>query len=283
MATSEFTNGDGTTGFNGSDTLFRNWVQAIHDALAAGGLVQQSDSGDISNIATLTCPASTSQQRGYEVWALADSLQGSAPVFIKIQYGSGSGNANAPGLWFKIGTTHDGAGGIGGQTFAEIGPINHNALGDINKVSATASGLCIYIAAASGNTNGGLMVIGRTRDSAGAITADGFYYARGDNGHGGDFLAVPMSGSVPTSSSQPIISMSGNHTKGGTDVALIRPGIAAQGKALGVREIFGFTTADIGKHTSFTATVDGATRTLMPLSSLGGYPVSGGSPAIIFE
>lgn len=284
MPTSEFNNGGGA-GFGGSNATFRAWVQAIHDALTATGcLVEVADSGDIADISTLVTPNSTSVQRGYKVYRFDDALQATAPVFVKIQYGSSNGGADYPGLWLKAGTTHDGAGGIGGQTFAES-RVGYTGIGEINKIYANKDGLAIYFGAASANDLAGLMVVGRTRNAAGQATGDGFYYVLADNGNGVKWGVVPSAGSVPSQAASYGIfpSMDAHHTKHGTDVAVFRAALAALGKALGCHEVYAFKTADIGKHGAFTATVDGATKTLMPLSTCGGYPVSSGSPAIIFE
>ena len=65
---------------------FRVWGLEFHAQLAACGLVQTADTGQI-NWATVTLPAS-SVFAGSEVWRFTDTLQSTVPVFLIFTFGS---------------------------------------------------------------------------------------------------------------------------------------------------------------------------------------------------
>jgi hypothetical protein len=96
---------------NDTDARFRAWAQFVHDVLSNGGWVQTADSGQI-DLTTALKPGATNTKVGYEIWGMSDSLQSTAPIYLKIAYGSGASNSNTIGLWFAIGTGTDGAGNL---------------------------------------------------------------------------------------------------------------------------------------------------------------------------
>lgn len=98
---------------NASDAQFRAWAQGIHDRLAAAGFVQTADTGQI-DLSTVTAPALATTPQGYEIWRFDDALQATAPIYFKIEYGSGVSLATNPGIWLTFGTGSDGSGGISG-------------------------------------------------------------------------------------------------------------------------------------------------------------------------
>ncbi len=98
---------------NTTDAEFRAWGSAIASALAAIGLVQTADTGQI-NWSTVLKPSGSSTAQGYEIWRFNDALQGTAPVFIKVEYGSSSAAALAAGVWLTVGTGTNGAGTLTG-------------------------------------------------------------------------------------------------------------------------------------------------------------------------
>lgn len=84
--------GAGTTTI--TDALFRSWGTMMSSALSGIGLVQTSDTGQI-NWSTATWPGTNTTAAGYEVWRFDDSLQSSAPIFMKIEYGRGVVNTGS--------------------------------------------------------------------------------------------------------------------------------------------------------------------------------------------
>lgn len=93
-----------------TDAAFRAWGAAFNAMLAAAGLVQTSDTGQI-NWTTVTRPGTGPNAAGYEIWRFNDALQSTAPIYIKIEYGCGT-NSTIPAMWITVGTSTNGAGTI---------------------------------------------------------------------------------------------------------------------------------------------------------------------------
>lgn len=87
---------------------FRAWVSASEDAFNRFGWINTNASGTI-NWQTVNPPNGAAQTRGYSVWQFNDSFQSTAPVFIKIEYGS-SDNANRFRYGISVGQYHNGSG-----------------------------------------------------------------------------------------------------------------------------------------------------------------------------
>lgn len=90
---------------------YQEFVQGIHDTLAAFGWVQTSDTGQMASgsgsIAAATFPA-TRVTTDYEIWRMADSQQATTPVFMRIEYGQGFSGSFA--LRITLGPSTNGAG-----------------------------------------------------------------------------------------------------------------------------------------------------------------------------
>lgn len=90
-------------------TEFRVWGSAIAGAIATQGWVQTGDTGQINWSTVTTAAANTSY--GYEIWRMADALQATHPVFLKLEYGTGAKSTPyCPQMWATVGTGSDGAG-----------------------------------------------------------------------------------------------------------------------------------------------------------------------------
>lgn len=162
-----------------TDAGFRAMAQKIHDAFANAGWVQTADTGQI-NLATVT--SAQNSTRGYEIWRMADALQATTPVFVKVEYNQ-TNNANREMIVFMtIGFSTDGAGTITSQyktaAFASWGQGGSGA----QNVNSYWSGATNRIAIArwvdySSSTWTFLYSIERTKDSSGNDTADGVVYA----------------------------------------------------------------------------------------------------------
>lgn len=118
MATS-FTN---TPIAHTSDATFRVWGSELSGMLssvgtASGCLTQTADTGQI-NWTTVTRPGSLTAG-GYEIWRLTDSLGVSAPVYLKVEYGTGSGTTT-PMVWLTVGTGTNGAGTLTGSSTTRV-------------------------------------------------------------------------------------------------------------------------------------------------------------------
>lgn len=105
-----------------SDATFRAWGSALSAAIVAAGagvtthpgkIVPTTDTGQI-NWTTVTRPG-VSTAAGYEIYKFTDSNAGSAPVYIKLEYGTGT-SATVPQIWVTVGTGSNGSGTLTGFT-----------------------------------------------------------------------------------------------------------------------------------------------------------------------
>jgi hypothetical protein len=94
-----------------SDATFQAWASNLHNAIIAAGLVDPGDTGQL-DLSTATRPG-TNTWDGYRIYRFNDTNQGAYPVFIRLEFGTGS-NAGAPTIRFTIGQGSDGAGTITG-------------------------------------------------------------------------------------------------------------------------------------------------------------------------
>jgi hypothetical protein len=91
-----------------TDAEFRTWGSTIKGELGNMGLVQTGDTGQI-DWTTVLLPSAANQVRGYEIWRFADALQATAPIFVKLEYGS-SGASTRAAIWITVGVATNGAG-----------------------------------------------------------------------------------------------------------------------------------------------------------------------------
>lgn len=89
------------------DAGFRAWGADFATRLAAVGLVQTADTGQI-DWGTVSRPG-TNSDAGYEVWRFDDTQQASSPLFLKFLYGTDD-SAALPRILCQIGDATDGAG-----------------------------------------------------------------------------------------------------------------------------------------------------------------------------
>ncbi len=93
-----------------SDAGFRTWGATFGTNLATLGWVQTADTGQI-NWSTVTKPTLANTVAGYEIWRMNDALQSTAPIFLKIEYGTGAAATNSA-IWITVGFSTDGAGNL---------------------------------------------------------------------------------------------------------------------------------------------------------------------------
>lgn len=98
---------------NSTTTYFRAWIEAIISAINSVGLTQTSDTGQIDT-SSVAIPTAVSTSMGYAIFAFADSLQSTYPLYLKIAFGSGPGHINHPAIWVTVGSATDGAGNLSG-------------------------------------------------------------------------------------------------------------------------------------------------------------------------
>jgi hypothetical protein len=85
---------------------------ALFGNLSAGGMLQAADTGQTAS-GSFAAATGANQSLGYQIWRFNDTLQATAPVFVKFELGSGA-SAGYPSIWITIGTGSDGAGAITG-------------------------------------------------------------------------------------------------------------------------------------------------------------------------
>lgn len=168
-----------------SDATFRVWVAEIITNLLAVGLTQTTDTGQI-NTSTVVRGASANTAAGYAVFRFNDTLQSTAPIFFKLEFGNGTTPATDPAIWITVGTGSNGSGTITGTTTGRC-PVGQNATPS-TKVNPYVSRFCYAAGASQGicwmrfkafgaNATGaaiGFFVIARSTNSSGACTADAY-------------------------------------------------------------------------------------------------------------
>lgn len=188
-----------------TDAEFRAWGSALAASMQACGLVQTSDTGQI-NWATVTRPG-TNTAGGYEIYRFNDALQGTYPIFIKIEYGTNT-STTQPQAWITVGTGTNGAGTLTGTTSTRITWVRANAS------ASTATAYPTYVCAKNGYVGVlwksgsitstpdslGFFAVARTTDDTGAETGDGYTVFRRQTGIGlsGAVLAQSVSVSNAT-------------------------------------------------------------------------------------
>ncbi len=159
-----------------TDANFRAWGSQISAQLAAVGLTQTADTGQINW--TTASISGYPGIVGYEIWRFNDAAQGTTPIFIKIGYGADG--AGSPRMSLIVGNASDGSGTI-------TGTLKTNTLSLTQSISlgnaapsylsydpaAGALGVALKIGLAGSQLGTGWH-ISRTNDTAGNVTTDGW-------------------------------------------------------------------------------------------------------------
>lgn len=162
---------------HGTDAEFRAWGSEFSSKLAAVGLTQTSDTGQI-NWTTVTRPGANTDA-GYEVWRFNDTMQSTAPIFLKFFFGTGN-TTGAPRIRVEIGTGSNGSGtltGTGsGTSFGGNATYTSIAAGS---ATAVPSYMCYVDGAFSymwkrGAAGQGLFCLSRTCNASGVADGDGY-------------------------------------------------------------------------------------------------------------
>lgn len=160
-----------------TDAGFRAWGSELDTKMAAAGLVQTADTGQI-NWLTVTRPA-TNTSGGYTIWRLANSS-----LYFKFEYGTDA-SATIPRMWITVGTGSNGSGTLTGQLstrniWTRGAAITSTATNYPTYICVTADAISILwkYAGFQTGTNGGVLCIGRTTDSTGATDTTGYAVLR---------------------------------------------------------------------------------------------------------
>lgn len=119
-----------------TDAKVRSWGSAVSSSLAACGLVQTADTGQI-NHTTTTHPAAANTLIGYEVWRFNDTLQATRPIYLKMSYYTSAATSGAgPHMRYQMGTGSDGAGNLTGLMSSSL---LHSPSSGVNQASSSTT------------------------------------------------------------------------------------------------------------------------------------------------
>lgn len=157
------------------DATFRSWGLKIAAGLAAVGLVQTADTGQI-NWTTVLKPTVTNTSAGSEIWRFSDALQATAPVFIRVEYGTGT-STSISSLWITVGNATNGASALAGQYIGTRRQVAEQSVGAAATlwVSGSTNRLSLFIGQGGSINFSVLVVVERTHDATGADTDDGVF------------------------------------------------------------------------------------------------------------
>lgn len=166
------------------DASFRVNGLGVSTALAAIGMVKTADTGQI-NWATVTRPVAINTQAGYEIWRFNDTLQATAPLFLRIDYGV-SGNVAWISHWITVGKGSNGSGTITSPLLAstQVAHVASPGVGAFTWYLSSADGATLVLLVAPASSTPGsrsAIVVERSRNPAGAATGTGVLVAYGFN------------------------------------------------------------------------------------------------------
>lgn len=188
-----------------STAAFQAWILELHTALVTAGWEQTADTGQINWSSPPAIPA-VGAAAGFEVFRMNDSLRTTAPIFIKLEYGTHSGNAEAPDMWFTVGGATNGAGVISSILHARTSvtaalsgyrPINSTTTNYMSFACATDG--CVWfvfkaLARSTSNNRGYFaLAIIRTVDDDGTPNGDGIVVYRDSGDANGIYSAMATS------------------------------------------------------------------------------------------
>lgn len=166
-----------TAGTPADDATWRTWATALSTVLRGCGLVKTADTGQVADFSAAVRPAA-STAAGYEIFRFNDAMQATAPLFLKVEYGT-SVTPTRPAYWVTVGRGSDGAGAITGGLLARTQlSRGGDAPGQVDTFASHGEGWLTIAANAGGTADGGVpFLLDRVRDDAGVPTAEGFLAA----------------------------------------------------------------------------------------------------------
>lgn len=180
---------------------FKAWAQGLHDAMLAVGFVQTSDTGQIDFNAITVMPA-VNTNVGYAIYELNDSLSGTQPIYVKIEFKTWiATNAKAMPTT-QVGRGTDGAGTLTGIFLDYRAMVYYSS----SSTSTTSSNILVsrgdgYFAihfwggAGSDTTtpySTTYLAFERARNFDGTYRGDSFFLARGAYANGSSTSAIDL-------------------------------------------------------------------------------------------
>lgn len=159
-----------------TDANFRLMGSGIKAAFAAIGLVQLTSGECSGQIDWTTVTRPTNAFAGFEMWRFNDSLQATAPVLIKFQYGTYSTNLRFR-MSMQIGSTQDGAGNFTSAVTTVVDWFvgGNSVTGALMRLSGASNRFVFVPNADYGTTHAALFSVERTHDASGADTNEGVW------------------------------------------------------------------------------------------------------------
>lgn len=267
-----------------SDATFRTWGLAISNAMAAIGWVKVTDAAQI-NWATVSKPSAANTAAGYEIWGMDDTLQATAPVYLKIEYGSGGSSATYPGVWVTLGTGHNGVGALTGQVGTRY---QVNSSGNTSVKPSFFSGSGSRLTMALWYASFAIAIfVERSHDNTGADTSAGVMLVCRGSQSALWHQYLPFSGNIPPGYNGLgcVAPSSGNGTYM-TNVFMYPIRCFGPGELAPMNGCAAYFGEDIGPGQITATGWDGATHNFATLgATMGATPSYGGSTmwAVLYE
>jgi len=162
-----------------TDAEFQAWVTAISTGFQAL-FTKVTQAGEI-NLSTVSKPSSADTSQGFEVYRFNDSLQATAPLYFKIEYGSSS-TAVTPSCWLTVGKGADGSGTLTSILLdrQQVFIMYSNSASFYNSYIGSGDGSCLifslFPSAPGVGGQGSYCVVERSRDGSGNPTAAGVFW-----------------------------------------------------------------------------------------------------------
>lgn len=162
-------------GQQSSDAELRAIATWQDTALLTGGWVQAGDSGQ-ADPATLVRNETQNTSVGFRIYRMGDSLNGTAPIFMKLEWGTG-GSANTFTNWITVGKGSNGSGTITGTLFSRVQIATGNVVNAGSAKHAISADTARWTFAFNYNVLGSCQFfsIEREKSALGADVGTGFY------------------------------------------------------------------------------------------------------------
>lgn len=265
-----------STPTNATDATFRAWGLHLSTQLQAAGFVKTADTGQI-DWATVLTPALANTAQGYEIYRFGDALQATAPIFFKIEYGSGVTSALNIGIWFTFGTGSNGSGTMTGpiSTRQQLTSTAYATNPLDNFWSGSPAHFCaaMWCGGTGANTgNAKVISLERTKDSAGNDTSAGLlisWQTAASSSHTSVYWDRTL-GTIATGQNGGNLNTfmtPGNTLKSGTQIG-VSPVFLANGPFLnpGINVLV-YANADIVAKGAVTFQMYGVSHTYMPIGT----------------
>lgn len=255
---------------------FRAWGKAISDALTAIGMTKVTDSGQI-DWATVAAPGAGSTSMGYEVWSMVDAAQSTCPILMKIEYGSGAA-ATTPGVWLTVTTSSNGAGTMTGTTIQARVALSLGSADTAPRTGYACHQAGIFWLDWGGVASVACPTLGfgfaRHCDASGTIATDGggWWYKNGASGTSNNTTYYRTTATTRTGMGFcPTPYYSGITSAAYASDVGVFDAVVFSDRPTRIFGLVGIYKADFTAGSSFTATLWGSSRTMMPINGTRGH------------